>query len=191
MEFSWKEKNSDLELYLDCELWKCVSKKEFRPHLDRLKKCSSVQELQELFDEIEKKLSFSKAADLLARRALSSAMLSQKLSQKGFSKPAIDHAIKRLQSLQLIDDAYIAEMLGKKYGKKYGDLRFRLEMKNKGVALPMIESLLKELPDEQARILDHLPSEIPSDKKQKAKLFRSLARLGFSPDVIFSAINRE
>lgn len=189
MELSWKERGPLLEIFLEGELWRVVPKGSFLPVLPSLEKVESEEEFFSLFKALEEKLAFQKGVDLLHRQALSSALLRQKLERKGFSAEASKKAAERLVDLSLLCDESFGEAAIRRLSRKYGNMRLRLELQRKGVSPFAIVELLKTIPPEEERIGAHLPASMPQEKKEKMRLYRSLARLGFSSDLIFTAMN--
>lgn len=83
------------------------------------------------------------AAAMLARRALSEAMLEQKLLEKGFSVHAAEYAAARMRVLGAVDDTAYAEQIMRCYARKgYGELRIRQEMRRRGIAQDSITEVL-------------------------------------------------
>ncbi|HWP58686.1 MAG TPA: regulatory protein RecX [Candidatus Acidoferrales bacterium] len=82
----------------------------------------------------------------LRQRARSEAEVRAKLTQLGFSQPAIDSALKKLTSLRLLDDESFARnwALSRIEGRGYGPLRVDRELRQKGIAPSVISQILEE-----------------------------------------------
>jgi regulatory protein len=95
---------------------------------------------------------YDKALDTLARRARSAADLARWLKEKEFTADEIEPAIARLTSLGLLDDLAYARGFARTRlgaGRGFGPRRVAMELGRKGVARDIVESVLRELADEE------------------------------------------
>jgi regulatory protein len=95
---------------------------------------------------------YDKALDTLARRARSAADLARWLKEKEFTSEEIEPAIERLTSLGLLDDVAYARGFARTRlgaGRGFGPRRVAMELGRKGVAREVVESVLRELAEEE------------------------------------------
>jgi regulatory protein len=90
---------------------------------------------------------FNRAVKLLRYRARSEAEIRKKLQQLGFSDTVTASTLKKLRDLKLLDDAAFASnwALSRVEGQSYGPLRVDKELRQKGIAQPIISQILDEL----------------------------------------------
>ena len=144
---------------------------------------------------------YDRALTLLGFRARSVNELRRKLIEKGAPGSEVDEVIRRLLDQNLLDDADFARQFarGKVTGAGASRIRILQELRRKGVANDVAEQALRDLEDEEG--IDPSASiQRVADKKWKAlaklddftrrrRLYAFLARRGFSPDEIRSAMN--
>jgi regulatory protein len=89
---------------------------------------------------------FNRAVKLLAYQARSVAELRGKLIQLGFSTKIADRTLKRLCSLNLLNDESFARSwaLERAEGRGYGPLRIETELQKKGIEPSLIRQVLQE-----------------------------------------------
>jgi len=95
---------------------------------------------------------YDKALDTLARRARSAADLARWLKEKEFTPEEIEPAIERLTTLGLLDDLAYARGFARTRlgaGRGFGPRRVAMELGRKGVAREVVESVLRELAEEE------------------------------------------
>lgn len=87
-----------------------------------------------------------RAYKFLSYRPRSAAELRAKLSQLGFPRNSVETALEKLHSLNLLNDETFARgwARGRAEGRGYGPLRIERELRQKGVAKPLISRVLKE-----------------------------------------------
>ncbi|MBB6428885.1 regulatory protein RecX [Algisphaera agarilytica] len=159
---------------------------------------------------------FRAATRRLARRAMSTGMIRQKLrtpAQRKRDKDGklreptppppphiIDQVIQRLDELGLVDDRAFGEALIRDFtrGKPAGPMLLKQKLYAKGLDRQLIDELVAEAtddPEEQAdgatafarkkfRSMQHLDRDA-----QKRRLYGQLARRGFAPDAIRTAMD--
>lgn len=160
---------------------------------------------------------FRAATRRLARRAMSSGMVRQKLrtpairkrdKQGNLQEPAptpppeiIDRVIERLTELDLLDDRAFGEALIRDLtrAKPAGPMLLKQKLYAKGLDRKLIDQLVADAtadPEEQAdgatqfaekkiRSMQHLEPDA-----QKRRLYGQLARRGFTPDAIRTAMDQ-
>ena len=154
----------------------------------------------------KKSLDADKAADpraahaaavaLLARRDFGTVELERKLTQKGYTRDAIQQALAELAEDKMLDDRrYGANVVAYRARRGQGPARIRNELRRSGLDDEAIEQAVKggdEAPDfvalaRQARSRKFGP-DLPSDWKERAKQARFLQYRGFSTDHIRAAL---
>ena len=132
------------------------------------------------------------AITLLARRDHSTADISRKLKERGFTAEAISAALLRLNDSNTVNDA--------RYGQNFavfrarrgqGPARIRNDLRRSGLKDEEIETAVKtgeDVPDFIAQAQEarrrKFGSEIPNDWKEKSRQARFLQYRGFSTDHI-------
>ncbi|HEX7231167.1 MAG TPA: regulatory protein RecX [Candidatus Binatia bacterium] len=130
-------------------------------------------------------------------RSRSEAEVRRYLQQKGFSTTALEAAIRRLLSLNYLNDDVFARnwALSRVQDHGYGPIKIDQELRAKGIALPVIRDTLRETFDQvdetaQARRLltKHFKGERLSDISIARRAAALLQRRGYSGRVIFDLL---
>ncbi len=141
-------------------------------------------------DEEQYQKAAERAAAMLARRAMSAAMLERKLLEKEFCPEAVDYAIERMRILGAVNDTAYAERLLRTYTRKgYGTLRIRQEMRRCGVPQEVAAAVLEQAEpnwDAMRALLDKKLDGDVSDRQECEKAMAALQRRGF----LFSEIRQ-
>ena len=136
------------------------------------------------------------ALNLLSYRPRSSAEVTRRLRQKGFSQPTIDTTLERLLRAQLLDDEAFARywISNRERFRPRGSYALRYELRQKGIADDVIDTLLGEFDETDSAYraaMQRLSGWQRSDQSRQtdpAKLQRRLTdylrRRGFSYTVI-------
>ena len=142
--------------------------------------------------ESEVKSAFEKGLDYIASRMHSKKELFEKLLKKGFEKEVIEKAIEKMQEYHYVDDFLFAKQFIEQ-NKKLSKKMIENKLKQKGVLSEIINDLQSNC-DEQQEIelcIGYVQKYVKSKDMQKdgakQKLYASLARKGFSFDVIKKA----
>lgn len=141
--------------------------------------------------ESEVKRAFEKSMYYLGSRMYSSKEIFDKLIQKGFERNAIIEAIDKLKEYRYIDDELFAKQFMEQ-NKRYSKLMLENKLKAKGVSNSIINTILSEYNNgsevEICRNLaqKYIKSHDVSLENGKQKMYASLARKGFSFDIIKS-----
>lgn len=148
----------------------------------------------------EARAAMDRALRHLASRARSRSEMEKFLSEKGFSQEAAKSAIEKLEGYGYIDDGEYAAMYvrDRMALKPSGRRAMAGELKRLGVEEEAAAKALEQYSgdDERAAVLRQAEKDMKrtvgeSDKKKRrAKVYASLARRGFSSDLINEAINR-
>ena len=138
---------------------------------------------QAMCDEEQYQKAAERAAAMLARRAMSAAMLERKLLEKEFCPEAVDYAVERMRILGAINDTAYAEQLLRSCTRKgYGVLRMRQELRQRGVPQDIIADVLEQVEpnwDAMRALLDKKLDGDVSDRRECEKAMAALQRRGF------------
>lgn len=143
---------------------------------------------------------YSKARDaalnILSRKSITSYLLKDAITKKGYADIIADEVIRELMLLGYIDDENYAHMyLEYCREKMWGKKKIRYEMKQKGLSDEDIESALQtyneddSISDMAELIISKYSACDLGDIKIKAKITRYFATRGFDFSKIDSAIN--
>ena len=152
------------------------------------------EDVEELKEEIEKRRAFNNALDLISVRLHSRKELKDKLRRK-YSETAAESAAEKAVGLGLVNDEYFAEIYASELceRKKYGLMRIRQELRQKGIDSDIIENVLSSLDfDSKESIIDIINKKYSrklSDANDRKKVVAALQRLGYSFSDIRSAMN--
>lgn len=134
------------------------------------------------------------AANMLARRPLSAAMLEKKLLEKQFCTQAVDYAVERMRLLGAVNDAAFAELVVRSYARKgCGELRIRQELRVRGVPDELIAQALQDFEPEldvMLALLDRRLHGDVSDRRDCEKAMAALQRRGFTFSQIRAAMQQ-
>ena len=134
-----------------------------------------------------------RAYKFLSYRPRSEAEVRAKLGQLGFSHKSVDTTLEKLRSLRLLNDEAFARgwARGRAEGRGYGPLRIERELRQKGIAKPLISQVVKETfglqeGKERARALvqKRFQRKDLSDRKVLHRAVSFLQRRGYPGSVI-------
>ena len=143
---------------------------------------------------------YDRALDLLAIRGRSIAELRRKLVQKGEEVAAVDEAIERLKAQGFLDDAHFARQFAraKVVGAGASRRRIAMELGRKGVDRHTADAAIDEMAQSEGidvsasihRVAAKKWKSLSSLDESTAtrRLYAFLARRGFNPDEIRSAM---
>ena len=113
-----------------------------------------------------------------------------KLERGGFSAGEIEKTIQVLEEKKLVDDARFARWWAedRALAGKYGPLRVRAELEEKGIAQSMMDGVLAEIytGDRQREILKGLAAK--GREEDLSKLAAKLQRAGFDEEAVEGAL---
>lgn len=146
------------------------------------------EDLHELIRKSDARRATEKALYLLEYRDHTKKELTEKIARTAASREAAEAAAGKMEELGLIDDGSYARRYAKELfeRKKYGPLRVRQELRQKGIEPGLIDELLEEYDDPDAfteRIGEILERKYPGwreDEKIKRRAFGALQRMGYS-----------
>lgn len=141
---------------------------------------------------------YATAVGLLARREHSARELGGKLHSRGFEPAVVESVLARLVAERLqSDERYAEAYLRQRSGKGYGPERIRAEMRERGIADPLISATFRHAEEEgevdwfelavavYGKKFGNRPIE---DMKERAKRQRFMQYRGFSHEQIAEAI---
>lgn len=168
-----------LKVFINGNLWRTLSPGPFAPLLRGI---SSFEELQARLEVEEPKAALRLAVHLLAKQALTSGQLIDRLERRGFLPQIARETAQLCRREGWIDDAawtrgYIAARLARGYGKK----RIALELKQKGLAWP--EGYRIETTEALERLIAKRYAGLKESKKRRQAI-SSLCRRGFDLEEI-------
>lgn len=143
---------------------------------------------------------YSRALDLLALRPRSVVELRRKLIQKGEPVEAVDDAIERLKGQKVLDDEQFARQFAraKVVGAGASRRRIAMELGRKGVDRETADAAIDDLAESEGIDLSASIHKVAArkwrslskldDQTATRRLYGFLARRGFNPDEIRSAM---
>ncbi len=142
------------------------------------------ESLETLAAEAELKKAKEKALNLLSYKEYTSKQLADRLKRHTDGETA-EQAVARMEELGLLDDDDYAERFARDLSerKKFGILRIRQEMRQRGLTGEQIEyavSLLRSDPEEKMREI--IARKYPlayEDEKVRRRAFSALMRMGY------------
>ncbi len=130
----------------------------------------------------------------LGMRALTRKKLVEKLIEKGHDPFLAERAADKLEELGAVDDAEYARMFAKdRAARGWGEIRIRMELRNRGVDEDYIDCAIGELDSSEDAIEAFIISKChgePIDRKAAKKISDALARKGFRWDEISPILRR-
>ena len=127
----------------------------------------------------------ARALRFLVRREHSRAELARKLTPHAESPQAVEDLLDQLLSKRQLSDQRFAEERARTLSRKYGALRIRHDLKAKGIADEIVDSISAAGDLERAReILNRKYREPATTREERARRARFLQSRGFSMDVI-------
>jgi len=136
-----------------------------------------------------------KALDYLAYKPRTEEEVRRKLRQRGVSSPIIEDVIARLYELEYLDDeSYAHDYAHNRFSsKKYGPVRIRRELEERGVDRHLAETAVDDLfaeVDPTAAAWTHAEKRWPrlededDPRRRRQKMYRYLRRRGFRSETI-------
>lgn len=187
-----------VQLYIDGEAAVKIDKEVFL--LSGLKPGDGIsdEDLHQLIQASDARRATEKALYLLEYRDHSKKELTDKIARTAASREAAEAAAAKMEELGLVDD----DSYGRRYAKelferkKYGPLRVRQELRQKGISPQLIDELMDEYDDLEAfaervdDILERKYSGWQEDEKVKRRAFAALQRMGYTYEHIREGMRR-
>ncbi|MFB6271315.1 MAG: regulatory protein RecX [Salinibacter sp.] len=141
-----------------------------------------------------------KALDYLAYKPRTEEEVRRKLQQRDVSRSVIEDVIARLYELEYLDDeSYARDYAHNRFSsKKYGPVRIRRELEDRGVDRHLAERAVDDLfenVDATAAAWTHAEKRWPrledeeDPRRRRQKMYRYLRRRGFTSDTIRSILD--
>ena len=135
---------------------------------------------------------------LLGRRAYTRAELQERLQRKEAAADVIASVLQRLTDYGFVDDGAFTSQFVSSRSSRYGSLRLRGDLLRKGVSEELVEAELAGLADESQEqaafsLLERNSwrfSRSTDARRERARAWAFLARRGFPPDAVSSAVER-
>jgi regulatory protein len=133
------------------------------------------------------------AITLLARRDFSAAELRRKLKDRGYTEAAIAPVLSELEGARIVDDRRFGDnMVAARARRGQGPRRIQQELRKSGLSAETIQTTMDQAKEEgpdfialaRATRSRKFGSEIPKDRKERARQARFLQYRGFSTDHI-------
>ena len=127
----------------------------------------------------------ARALRYLVRREHSRAELARKLAPRAQSREALDALLDELVSRKQVSDVRYAEERARSLARKYGPAKIRHDLRCKGVADEIVDSVCGDGELERARqVLTRKYREPAATREERARRGRFLQGRGFSMQVI-------
>lgn len=148
----------------------------------------SDEDLHRLILDSDNRRAAEKALYLLEYRDHTSKELREKIARTAASREAAEAAVEKMEELGLVND----DDYGRRYArelfehKRFGPMRARQELRQKGIRPELIDELLSEYDDPEAfsmrigEILEKKYSGWQEDEKIKRRAYAALQRMGYS-----------
>ncbi len=143
------------------------------------------------------------AYQILSRRAFSEKALRERLKKKGLEDRMIETVIEKLKEQKLVSDSVLAQNLAESrvQNRLWGDYRIEMDLIKKGLPKDEVKTALKNASESEDAVSEEERAyllilrrmkQIKADDENSfdRKLFGFLARRGFDPDTIHSALER-
>lgn len=134
------------------------------------------------------------AMDYLARREHSCRELKDKLLRRGIASPVAESVVERLRNENLVSDERYAEAyVRSRVRKRFGPLRVRAELRQRGVDDALVEVAMEVHASSWQELADEWAvgrASGPLDRKQQARIYRSGTNRGFTHEQMMQALER-
>lgn len=182
------QKNHDnrCNLYLDDEFYAGVSLELVVKYHLKTGVILEKQELDNLILEDEKGKALSKAVKYLGANLKTKKQLRDYLKKKEYNPQTIDFVISKMEEYDYLNDENFAKAYILTYGKKYGKLKLKSELKLKGVSDEIIDKYLDDFKSEN---IESVALKYLKNKERTFDTFQKLSRFLYSRGYEFDDIN--
>lgn len=149
--------------------------------------------LDEIILADEKTVAMSKAVKYMGGALKTKKQIRDYLKKKEFGVPTIEYVIDKMIEYKYLDDEAYARSFMLTYSSKYGKLKLKSQLKQKGVAETIIETLLNEeieIEDSLEKVAEKYLKNKEINEKNIIKLARFLSSRGYEFDKINGYISR-
>lgn len=186
-----KNDKNRVNLYVDDEFYSGIPAE--LVYLKHLKTGLEIDEkdLKKIIFENEKSKAMSRVTKYIGSSLKTQKQIRDYLRKKEYSEDTIKFVMSKLVEYNYIDDKKYAQAYVLTYGKKYGKLKLKSQLKVKGVSEEIIECVLE---DNKVDSIESVASKYLKNKvmsyEVSQKLFRFLYSRGYEFDEINSYINK-
>lgn len=186
-----KNDKNRVNLYVDDEFYSGIPAE--LVYLEHLKTGLEIDEkdLKKIIFENEKSKAMSRVTKYIGSSLKTQKQIRDYLRKKEYSEDTIKFVMSKLVEYNYIDDKKYAQAYVLTYGKKYGKLKLKSQLKVKGVSEEIIECVLE---DNKVDSIESVASKYLKNKVMSyevcQKLFRFLYSRGYEFDEINSYINK-
>ena len=186
-----KNDKNRVNLYVDDEFYSGIPAE--LVYLEHLKTGLEIDEkdLKKIIFENEKSKAMSRVTKYIGSSLKTQKQIRDYLRKKEYSDDTIKFVMSKLVEYNYIDDKKYAQAYVLTYGKKYGKLKLKSQLKVKGVSEEIIECVLE---DNKVDSIESVASKYLKNKvmsyEVSQKLFRFLYSRGYEFDEINSYINK-
>ena len=186
-----KNDKNRVNLYVDDEFYSGIPAE--LVYLEHLKTGLEIDEkdLKKIIFENEKSKAMSRVTKYIGSSLKTQQHIRDYLRKKEYSDDTIEFVMSKLVEYNYIDDKKYAQAYVLTYGKKYGKLKLKSQLKVKGVSEEIIEC---DLEDKKVERIERVASKYLKNKvmsyEVSQKLFRFLYSRGYEFDEINSYINK-
>lgn len=186
-----KNDKNQVNLYVDDEFYSGIPAE--LVYLEHLKTGLEIDEkdLKKIIFENEKSKAMSRVTKYIGSSLKTQKQIRDYLRKKEYSDDTIEFVMSKLVEYNYIDDKKYAQAYVLTYGKKYGKLKLKSQLKVKGVSEEIIECVLE---DNKVDSIESVASKYLKNKvmsyEVSQKLFRFLYSRGYEFDEINSYINK-
>ena len=186
-----KNDKNRVNLYVDDEFYSGIPAE--LVYLEHLKTGLEIDEkdLKKIIFENEKSKAMSRVTKYIGSSLKTQKQIRDYLRKKEYSDDTIEFVMSKLAEYNYIDDKKYAQAYVLTYGKKYGKLKLKSQLKVKGVSEEIIECVLE---DNKVDSIESVASKYLKNKVMSyevcQKLFRFLYSRGYEFDEINSYINK-
>lgn len=186
-----KNDKNRVNLYVDDEFYSGIPAE--LVYLEHLKTGLEIDEkdLKKIIFENEKSKAMYRVTKYIGSSLKTQKQIRDYLRKKEYSDDTIEFVMSKLVEYNYIDDQKYAQAYVLTYGKKYGKLKLKSQLKVKGVSEEIIECVLE---DNKVDSIESVASKYLKNKvmsyEVSQKLFRFLYSRGYEFDEINSYINK-
>ena len=186
-----KNDKNRVNLYVDDEFYSGIPAE--LVYLEHLKTGLEIDEkdLKKIIFENEKSKAMSRVTKYIGSSLKTQKQIRDYLRKKEYSDDTIEFVMSKLVEYNYIDDKKYAQAYVLTYGKKYGKLKLKSQLKVKGISEEIIECVLE---DNKVDSIESVASKYLKNKvmsyEVSQKLFRFLYSRGYEFDEINSYINK-
>lgn len=192
------ERKEQLILYIDDEPWKEIHCAIFGRQPRFPTKIASIPEWQEIFDGLEYRAAKNYVLKRLSLQSYYSHQLAKLLKERLIQSHTINRLLQECVGWGYLNDEAWLQSFMRGHLKRHSLRATTIKLQSKGVPPDIIQELMQQWrdPQEEKSKIQHLlqtryRSKDLKDYKIKQKVFASLARKGYSFDLIQAALEEE